>query len=150
VKRVSIAVREQEAHLGILIDDDAQRCVLFDDCGARAAPDRLLPLFAEHERETRRAALVVSEAIGEPGSANPTVRNPGDATRIADGATLSAMSLALKEPGAMCGGGASGRYWFVESFPTCDAVLTLVKLLQILSRSDRPFSEVLSRKSAAS
>ena len=37
----------------------------------------------------------------------------------------------------------AGRYWFAEAYPACDALLTLLHLLQALSRSDTPLSEVV-------
>ena len=47
---------------------------------------------------------------------------------------------------AVFGGGASGRFWFSESFPTCDAILALAKVLELLSQSDAPFSEVVANR----
>jgi phosphomannomutase len=60
-------------------------------------------------------------------------------------ASRSSVALAMREADASFAGGDSGRYWFRESMPTCDAVLTLAKLLQALSRSDAEMSLVLSR-----
>src|SRR5262249_10241142 len=62
VKRISVAVKRQEAHLGILIDDDAQRCVLFDDRGIRADPVRVIRLLGNLERESGRGSLVIEES----------------------------------------------------------------------------------------
>src|SRR5207302_1529712 len=43
---------------------------------------------------------------------------------------------AMNRQPAVFGADGTGRYWFAESYPTCDAVLTVVHLLQALSRSD--------------
>lgn len=125
VSRVAAAVRGNGAHFGILIDDDAQSCALFDDSGARAAPGRVLPLLGAVEREARPGGVAVDETTNR-------------------GATLEMMARALRQPEALCGADAAGRYWFVEAFPNCDAVLTLIKLLQLLSRADTPFSDLLA------
>jgi phosphomannomutase len=138
VLRVAGAVRPREAHFGILIDDDAQRCALFDNTGACVAPLQVLSLLADHEFDSRGTGRIIWE--GAAHSAIPTQTEVGPT----DGATtLAGMSLALREPRALCGADASGRHWFVESYPVCDAVLTLVKLLHVLSRSDAPFSDLL-------
>lgn len=138
VVRVAAAVRPHDAHLGLLIDDDGQRCALFDNTGARVPPGLMLPLFAEHERETRSTGTVIWE--GHPcASQSPRTERESEASPT----TLARMSQALRDPGVLCGADASGRYWFVESYPVCDAVLTLVKLLHVLSRSDAPFAELL-------
>ena len=44
---------------------------------------------------------------------------------------------------AIFGADGYGRYWFADSHLACDALLTLVHLLQALSHSDTPFSEVV-------
>ncbi|HTI50583.1 MAG TPA: hypothetical protein VL475_06525, partial [Planctomycetaceae bacterium] len=134
---VARVVRDQSAHLGLLIDDDAQSCAFFDENGARAGWESVLRLLAELEREADPTGRVVLEETGK----TPAVW--GDVLpAVASG--LAGMSRALREPGVVCGGGPSGRYWFAGSYPHCDAVLTLVKILQVLSRRDTPFSEVLS------
>lgn len=125
--RTVAAVRAQNAHFGILIDDDAQACLVFDETGARVEFHRLLSLFAAYERQQGRQGNVATEAPALQG-----------------GASLAAMHAAMSAPGVICGGGPSGRYWFIEPDPVCDAVLTLIRLLHILSESDAPLSARLA------
>jgi hypothetical protein len=35
--------------------------------------------------------------------------------------------------------------WFGDTFPACDAVLSIAKVLEALSQSDAPFSEIVPR-----
>ena len=50
----------------------------------------------------------------------------------------------MKADCIVVGGGPSGRFWHTDAgFPLPDALTTLSLLLAILSRSDRPLSEVL-------
>lgn len=138
VLRVAAAVRPREAHFGLLIDDDAQRCVLFDNTGARVAPLQVLSLLADDECDSRGAGRIIWE-----GTAHSTIPTQAEVEPRDGATTLAEMSLELREPRTLCGADASGRYWFVESYPVCDAVLTLVKLLHVLSRSDTPFADLL-------
>ena len=39
--------------------------------------------------------------------------------------------------------GQSGRFWFRDPVPTCDAILAIAYVLKSLSESDAPFSEVM-------
>ncbi len=50
----------------------------------------------------------------------------------------------MRRQQAVFGADGVGRYWFAESYPTCDALLTVVHLLQALSRSDSPLSRVIA------
>lgn len=134
---VARAVREQDAHLGLLIDDDAQSCVFFDETGVRAGWEKILQLLAAQEREADPAGRV---AVEQSGNFPPASWG----SLVPELAGAGGMSQAVRAPGVVCGGGPSGRFWFAGSYPRCDAVLTLVRLLHVLSRRDTPFSEVLS------
>lgn len=63
---------------------------------------------------------------------------------VGGGATQAEVSLAMRRHAAAFGGGAGGRYWFGESNPVCDAIVTVAKMLQALSRSNAPLSEVVA------
>ncbi|MSR56469.1 MAG: hypothetical protein EXS05_02210 [Planctomycetaceae bacterium] len=144
--RVSKAVREQHAHLGIVIDDDAQSCRLFDDEGRATDLHAVLRLLDEQGRHSCGTQGSVAESAGSKGGSRlPTDRDE----RVELPTTLAAMSAALRRPGALCRVDNSGRYWFAGAFPVCDAVLTLVHLLQALSRQDTPFSELLGKRQPA-
>ena len=57
------------------------------------------------------------------------------------------LSAAMSEHGAPLGGGPSGRFWYSDAgFPSPDALMTVTRLLVLLSRSDEPLSAVLDRE----
>jgi phosphomannomutase len=57
------------------------------------------------------------------------------------------MAAAMREHGAIFGGGPSSRFWFaVAGVPLPDALMAITRLLIILSRSDAPLSVVLDRE----
>lgn len=122
--RVSESVRRNRSDLGVLIDDDGQRCAWFDELGNPVASRRLAAVLARIELDQRTGSVLLDEA---------------DA-----GATLASASLAMRATSALLAGGESGRVWLSDAYPSCDAVLTLAKVLQALSRSDAPFSSVVS------
>ena len=60
------------------------------------------------------------------------------------------MAAAMREHGAPFGGGPSGRFWHAEAgVPLPDALMTITRLLILLSRSDEPLSAILDRLPAA-
>ncbi len=126
-------VRLHRGHLGLLIDDDCQTCYALDERGELIDPltvTRLLLRFAQlqHPSEPVAVASTMAETFPEA---------------IDGGATAESMSRSMTAENATFGGGESGRYWFRESVPVCDAILTLARLLQLLSRSDADFSLVV-------
>lgn len=136
VARISQAVGTAAADLGMLIEDDGEQCTFFDERGVIVAPWKIGRVLAE-----------VATA-DQPNGARIIL--PADGNRL----SVAARDIYVAEPNrqhitqallrerAVFGADGRGRYWFAESFPACDALLTLVHLLQALSRSDTLFSEV--------
>jgi phosphomannomutase len=63
---------------------------------------------------------------------------------VVAGATRSEMFTAARQSGAVLGGGPSGRYWFAcSAVPLADALCAVSLLLAILSKTDRPLSQVV-------
>ena len=140
IERLSQAVQRQQADVGILIDDDSQRCGFVDERGQHVSSERMTQLLcqlmlAEHPGET---AAIETSLIH---SVYPVVEQSGGKL-VNGGATLAEMSHAMREQSASIGGGGSGLLWFREACPTSDAVITLAHVLALLSRSDAPLSEV--------
>jgi phosphomannomutase len=128
LRRLSQHVRDAGAHLGVLVEDDAERCIFFDEGGRFVAPALM-------------AALLASENGNGPRDAFRDVPVP---VRAGDRPpSREEITLALRRDRAPFAADGAGRYWFAEACPACDALLTLVHVLQALSRSDAPFSEVV-------
>lgn len=144
-QRMRSAIQSQQADFGLLIDDDGQTCSVFDELGNWIAPRTVTLLFADTLlQENRQAAIVIEESC-MAALLRPIDRRQG--LCAAATATLWGISHAMRDTNASFAGGDSGRYWFREEQPTCDAILTLAKLLQTLSRSDAEMSMVIRRLS---
>jgi phosphomannomutase len=130
LKRTSHHIREGRADLGMLVDDDGERGIFFDEQGVLVPPSIAARLLAM-EQNDRDVAGALPVLVSVRGAA-------------AQQCTREAITRVMGERGLRFGADDSGRYWFAEGYPTCDALLTLVHLLQYLSRSDRPFSEVVA------
>ncbi len=141
VARLSAAVCRSHAHLGVLIDDGGDDCSFFDEEGTCITAGDITRLIAELLlAEHPEGAIVLETSAGGP---LRSVIEAGGGKCVDGGCTLSTMSQTMRMPGAVFGGGNSGRYWFRESLATCDAVLAVAKVLEALSRSDTRFSEAI-------
>jgi phosphomannomutase len=127
VVRTAQHVRDWGAHLGVLVDDDGERCIFFDELGRVVAPAHVAVILASESGDAAQTALSEPANLGRSGARQ---------------ATREEVTVAMQRDGVPFAADGTGRYWFAEAYPTCDALLTLVHLLQALSRSDTPFSEV--------
>jgi phosphomannomutase len=129
VLRAAAAIRETGAHVGVLIDDDAQTCAVLDETGRLISSIDVAQLLDRRVLDDEPGATVVSET---------DLQNP----------TRAAMFEAMQSSCAAFGGGTSGRFWFRETGPVCDAFLTLAAILSALSCSDAECSEVFAQSVA--
>lgn len=142
VLRVGKAVVESESHLGVLIDHDGSRCGFVDEEGRLVAPRRISHLMceavlAEHSGGTVAVERPAYEEIR-------TVVEDFGGRCVAAEPVQTDMARTLQAQRAVLGVGDSGRYWFGEAFPSSDAILTLARVLESLSKSDALFSHVAS------
>jgi phosphomannomutase len=137
VARLATAVRETQCHFGVAIADDAQRCHVLDERGESLATELLTVLVAELMQEDHpRPAVAIESALA---TVADSLQAAGCHVHACAGSN-EAVSRAMRTAEAVLGVQADGRFWFRESYPACDAILTLAKILRLLSRSDRPAS----------
>jgi phosphomannomutase len=140
ILQLSSTVREHQAQIGILIDDDGQRCGFVDERGrhvSSAAVARLVvPLLLA---EQPGATVVV-----EPGAlveVRPLIEAMGGKCQSCLG-DFRSIATALHDTRAIYAGGDSGRHWFFEGYANCDALLIAARVLNALGRTEQPFSQL--------
>jgi phosphomannomutase len=141
--RMQAAIRSEQRHFGVWIDDDGQTCQVFDETGERLGTADLALRMIECLREEAVQPRLVLDA---------PLHQALDGLSTADGLPVDvveggreAISRAMWKSEGSFGCEHTGRFWFQESFATCDALVTLGKLLQLLSLSDRPASALRTR-----
>ena len=132
-------VRDQGLDIGIAYDGDADRCMFVDENGDSISSDLI-------------TALIAAEIIGEqPGAAilydlrsshvvPEWIKQHGGAPyrgRVGH----SFMKRLMKDKGAMFGGELSGHYYFAACFNTDSGLMAMIKVLNLLSNSDKKLSE---------
>ncbi|HUE14674.1 MAG TPA: hypothetical protein VMR25_10960 [Planctomycetaceae bacterium] len=140
VLRLSTAVRESKADLGVLIDDDGQRCGFVDERGRHVSPGAIARFIVP----PMLARTAGSTILLEPGAFNemrPLVEALGGRC-LPCPETFSSIAKAVSDSSAVYAGGDSGRHWFTDTFPTSDALFVLAKVLVASSQTEAPFSEL--------
>jgi phosphomannomutase len=140
-ERLGCQILAERAHFGIHVADDGEVCHVVDERGRAVAAERLLMLLARQQLTDHPQAAVVLEP-GTSAAVAEAIRSWGGQA-VFGSATRAAMAEAFRRTDAVLGGGPSGRLWHALGHPSADALRTLTLLLSLLSRSDRPFSEVL-------
>jgi phosphomannomutase len=143
VRRLAESVARRNAHLGCLIDEAGSRLAVCDETGRIVPPSVVLRMLADVLRTDHPGRSVVCL---EPGTESDIA--PAGTTTVAVGARSASLWRALRASDALIGGGTSGRYWFPDAVPACDAILALAGLLSALSRTDAPCSTVVAASRA--
>ena len=154
VSTVADEVLRRSAHLGLVIDDDVQRCGLIDDNGQLVDVGGLFDLVLDAVLADEAAVTIaVHDRVDFPGGPSD------DATASASGRSIvanlqrrpnvrivetaesfSAIHRTMTAHEAHAGVSRSGSVWLRNSTVTCDAILTLARVLQSASLSDKPIS----------
>jgi phosphomannomutase len=134
-------VRADAAHFAVCVDGDGETCCVFDEQGHVLTAEQLLVLLAPDagtvvlEKATSQTMIELLKRRG--------IRIVTSNARRAD------MAAAMREHGAPFGGGPSGRFWYADAgVPLPDALMTITRLLILLSHTDEPLSAILDRELA--
>jgi len=112
-----------------------------DEQGYQVDGEQLLLVFGMHLLSNHPGATVVVEDEGSLAMEGAIDKAGGRVVR--SGRTRQEMYRAMRETGAVLGGGPSGRFWFRNDGPIADALMALTLMLTVLSQSDQPLSEVI-------
>lgn len=141
LKDLIALVREEKFEIGLAFDGDGDRVGVVDDQGNVIWPDRQMVLFARDVLERNPGARIIYDvkcskvlpsAIAEAGGI-PDMWKTGH----------SFIKARIKETGALLGGEMSGHMFFKERwYGFDDALYAAARLLEILSKIDKPASEI--------
>jgi phosphomannomutase len=134
-------VRDRGADLGIGFDGDADRAIFVDEKGDVVTPDLVTALIADDvlAREKGpvvydvRSSRVVPERIRERGG-----------VPIRERVGHSFMKARMRREKAVFAGEYSGHYYFRENYCADSAIIAAMKVVSILSKEGRPFSELVA------
>jgi phosphomannomutase/phosphoglucomutase len=136
-------VQEGKYDCGIAYDGDADRIGVIDDKGNILWGDQLLILFAREILKRKKGSVVISEVKSSKALFDDIAAHGGKPVMWKTGHSL--IKEKMKETQAAVAGEMSGHIFFADRyFGYDDAIYSSCRLIEILSKSERPLSEMLS------
>jgi phosphomannomutase/phosphoglucomutase len=143
LKELIEKVAEIKADVGIAFDGDGDRIGVIDDKGTILWGDQLLIVFSRDVLPSHPGAAVISEVKASKLLYEEIERLGGRPIMWKTGHSL--IKKKIKEEKALLAGEMSGHIFFADRyFGFDDAIYSSARLLEILSRSDKKLSEILS------
>ncbi|MFC2169204.1 phosphomannomutase/phosphoglucomutase [Acidobacteriota bacterium] len=136
-------VEESGADLGIAYDGDADRIGVIDDKKKILWGDELMIIFSREVLKSNPGAAIISEVKSSRLLYDEIKKHGGRAIMWKTGHSL--IKKKIKEENALLAGEMSGHIFFADRFfGFDDAIYSSARLLEILSRSDKTLSQMLS------
>ena len=136
-------VDEKKADIGLAFDGDGDRLGVVAPGGRILWGDEVLVVFAREILTRKPGAVVISEVKCSQRLFDDVAKHGGRPVMWKAGHSL--IKAKMKELGAEVGGEMSGHMFFADRFfGYDDAVYAAGRLLEILSKSDRGLTELLS------
>jgi phosphomannomutase len=135
------AVLANGADVGLAFDGDADRVFLVDETAEPVSGSLTTALVAssmldKHPGSTILYNLICSKAVPEVIAERGGV---GIRTRVGH----SFIKATMAQTGAVFGGEHSGHYYFAENYRADSGIIAALLVLELMSKSDKPLSELL-------
>ncbi len=136
-------VRKTGADIGIAFDGDADRLGVIDEKGNILWGDQLMIIFCRDILPENRGAAIISEVKASQLLYDEIEKLGGRPIMWKTGHSF--IKKKIKEEKALLAGEMSGHLFFADRyFGFDDAIYSALRLLEILSKQDKPLSQMLS------
>jgi len=135
------AVLEHKADVGLAFDGDADRVFLVDERAGPVSGSLTTALVASSMLEKHKGATILYNLICSKVVPEVIAENGGVGVRTRVGHSF--IKEVMAETGAVFGGEHSGHYYFADNYRADSGIIAAMVVLELMSRSDRPLSELL-------
>ena len=134
-------IKEKGADAGICFDGDADRLVMVDENAETIGCDIITALMVPHFLEKTPGAAIVYDLRSSWVVQEEIIKNGGIPRRERVGHSF--MKKTLRDAHAIFGGELSGHFYYRDNFYAYSGMITLVHMLNILSQSNKPLSQLI-------
>ncbi|MGH9006863.1 MAG: phosphomannomutase/phosphoglucomutase, partial [Acidimicrobiales bacterium] len=136
------AVLEHRADVGLAFDGDADRVFLVDEQAEPVSGSLTTALVASAMLEKHPGATILYNLICS--KVVPEVITEGGGKPVRTRVGHSFIKETMAETGAVFGGEHSGHYYFADNFRADSGIIAALVVLELMSKSGRPLSELLA------
>ncbi len=133
-------IRETGADVGLAFDGDADRCFLVDDQGVPLSGSTTTALVAAAMLDKRPGATILYNLICS--RAVPEIVKERGGVPVRTRVGHSYIKAVMADTDALFGGEHSGHYYFRDNYRADSGAIAALVVLEVLSRSGRPLSEI--------
>jgi phosphomannomutase len=134
-------VLETGAELGAAFDGDSDRCCFVDDKGRVIGNDIVTTMVARELLRDEPGAAIVYDLRSSWVLAEEVARLGGKPVKERVGHSF--LKVRMREHDAPFGGELSGHYYFRDNWYADNSEIILLSVMNLLSRSERPFSALV-------
>jgi len=135
---VARLVREQQCHLGVAFDGDADRAMFIDETGSPISADMITALLAPRFLRSEPGAAIVYDLRSSWATKEAIEQAGGRAIRERVGHSF--MKATMRANGAPFGGELAGHFYYRANFTADSSILTLVEILNTLRETGKTLS----------
>ena len=135
-------VKDLGADIGLAHDGDADRTICIDEKGNFVLGDKTFALVEKQMLKENNGGIIVTTVATSQAIYDVAEEFGGEVIATAVGDLLVARKL--KDTDGLFGGEENGGLIFPDFVYGRDAAMTVAKLLEILGKEDRPFSELVA------
>ncbi|MEM2963358.1 MAG: hypothetical protein QXN01_02595 [Candidatus Anstonellales archaeon] len=139
LRHFSDLIKNERADIGIALDPDADRAVIFDNRGRMLGLDRQLAIMCSYLLSKNRVKKIVTTVEASLIVKETIERHNGKLYITPVGSGNVARELIKRK--ALFGGEPCGEYVFSNSTPTADGLLSCLKFLELISVSPSLISD---------
>ena len=139
--QVKRAVKTKKCNLGICFDGDADRFMMVDEKGVNISCDLITALLAPYFLKKHPNSTIVYDLRSSRVVVEEIIKNGGTPRRERVGHAF--MKKAMRDSHAIFGGELSGHFYYRDNYSTDSALITLVHVLNIVSKANVPISQLI-------
>jgi phosphomannomutase len=134
-------VREEKADIGICFDGDADRLMMVDENATNITCDLITALMVPYFLRDNPSSAIVYDLRSSHVVQEEIIKYGGIPRRERVGHAY--MKKTLRDSHAVFGGELSGHFYYRDNFYADSGMITLVHILNILSETEAPLSELI-------
>jgi len=139
---VKQAVVDNGCHFGFCFDGDADRLMMVDEKAQNVPCDLMTALMVPYFLEMKPNSAIVYDLRSSRVVAEEIIKHGGTPRRERVGHAF--MKKAMRDSHAVFGGELSGHFYYADNFCADSGLITLVHILNIVSRAKKPVSELIA------